>query len=116
MSECQHGRQVTSGERCEECYAEQRIRLAPLLESLPRWRPQPPLLVEKGDPKPWVGVSWDHFGTVVEVRCSHCGARDMAYAPYVRADPEWLKRTVETHNAHVTSPADDNAAWQPGTP
>jgi hypothetical protein len=74
------------------------------------------LLVEKGDPKPWVGVEWTHDGAAVRVTCSHCGIEDAAYAVMLRRDPAWLSRTVAFHNRHVDSPADDGAAWQPGTP
>jgi hypothetical protein len=74
------------------------------------------LLVEKGDPKPWVGVEWTHDGAAVRVTCSHCGKDDATYAVYVRQHQDWIEQTVAKHNRHVDSPADDNREWQPGTP
>jgi hypothetical protein len=73
-------------------------------------------LAEKGSPAPWVGVEWDHAGTMVTVRCSHCGVREGNYTTELRRDPEWIARTVAEHNRHVDSPADDKRPWVPGTP
>jgi hypothetical protein len=122
MSECQHGRQVTSGERCEECYAEQRIRLAPLLESLPRWRPQPVPVEKPGfrvdipdHVERWVSWNWIRGGEYLVVGCSRCCVPAALSALGLRAQPSWLVETVKKHNSCVPRLGALDP-WEPGTP
>lgn len=76
------------------------------------------LLIEKGDPKPWVEAGWGpnaQAATFYVVSCGHCGKAEWNYTPGVVADPGWPKRMVDLHNQCTTRPGALDP-WQPGTP
>lgn len=76
------------------------------------------LLVEQGEPRPWVHVEPvpnPQHTTAVAVHCDRCEQADWMYIPGLKADPGWVERMVDAHNAcELSLGALD--PWQPGTP
>jgi hypothetical protein len=73
------------------------------------------LLIEKGDPKPWVVVGPNPGGQFFTVWCKRCGVAVGIYTFALRRDPGLLSENVALHNA-CEPKSGSLDPWQPGTP